>query len=183
MQNAVIPRIEGETRRSRGIAAVGVNRATLDPTAGAEAPLVAPGNGAHNCDVFGNGESAVSSGNIPPQPSGGAMGYSKSREKGANHECRTSRWIVYLAPQELQLVVQRARAAGRPVSPYFRESALGLSQRRRRAQLSNAVINMLGQIALRLTHLATEAKNQRLAQAHEFDEAVSKALDIIRELE
>jgi hypothetical protein len=42
---------------------------------------------------------------------------------------------------------------------------------------------MLGQIALRLTLLATEAKNQHLAQAHEFDEAVSKALDIIRELE
>jgi len=42
---------------------------------------------------------------------------------------------------------------------------------------------MLGQIALRLTQLASEAKNHDLAQAGEFDEAVSKALDIIRELE
>lgn len=111
------------------------------------------------------------------------MGYSKSREKGANHERRTLRWIVCLAPRELQLVVQRARAAGRPVGRYMRESSLGPSPRPRRAQLSNAVINMLGQIALRLTRLATEAKNQCLPQAHEFDEAVSKALDIIRELE
>jgi hypothetical protein len=44
------------------------------------------------------------------------------------------------------------------------------------------VINMLGKIALRLTQLATEAKNQHLSQAHEFDDAVSMALDIIREL-
>jgi hypothetical protein len=42
---------------------------------------------------------------------------------------------------------------------------------------------MLSRIAIQLTRLATEAKNQHLAQAHEFDEAVSKALDIIRELE
>jgi hypothetical protein len=41
---------------------------------------------------------------------------------------------------------------------------------------------MLSQIALRLSQLATEAKRQHLAQANEFDEAVSKALDIIREL-
>jgi hypothetical protein len=79
-------------------------------------------------------------------------------------------------------VIQRARAAGRPVASYIRESSLGAAPRPRRGRLSNAVINMLGQIALRLIHLATEAKNQHLPQAHEFDDAVSKALDIIREL-
>jgi hypothetical protein len=111
------------------------------------------------------------------------MGYSKSKVRRVSHERRTSGRGVKFAPAELQLVIERARAAGRPLASYIRESSLGAAPRPRRAQLSNAVINMLGQIALRLTHLATEAKNHHLSQAHEFDEAVSKALDIIRELE
>jgi hypothetical protein len=111
------------------------------------------------------------------------MGYSKSRKKGANHEHRTFRRAIWFAPRELQTVIQQARTAGRPLASYIRESALGLSPRARRAQRNNAVICMLSRIAIQLTRLATEAKNQHLAQAHEFDEAVSKALDIIRELE
>lgn len=110
------------------------------------------------------------------------MGYSKSREKGANHERRSLLKTVRFAPREWQLVIQQARAAGRPVSRYIRETSLGAAPRPRRAHLSNTVINMLGQIALRLTRLATQARDQHLAQANEFDEAVSKALDIIREL-
>jgi hypothetical protein len=111
------------------------------------------------------------------------MGYSRSNEKGANDERRTSRKLICFAPREWQLVIQRARAAERPVYSYVRESALGPPPRARRTHLNNEVINMLGQMALRLTLLATQAKNQHLAHADEFDEAVSKALDIIRELD
>ncbi len=111
------------------------------------------------------------------------MDYSELKRNGANQERRTLPKTIWFAPQELQLVVQRAREAGRPLTRYIRESSLGPSPRPRRAHLSNTVINMLGQIALRLTQLATEAKHQHLAKAHEFDEAVSRALDIIRELE
>jgi hypothetical protein len=109
------------------------------------------------------------------------MGY-QSKGKRVTCERRTLFKTTCFAPREWQLVIQRARAAGRPIRRYIRESSLGAAPRPRRAQLSNAVINMLSQIALRLTLLATEAKNQSLPQAHEFDEAVSKALDIIREL-
>jgi hypothetical protein len=170
------------TAMSWTIAAVGsVIRATPEATACGNALPVALPNGAHNCEVLANGESAVFSGNYSPT-SGGAMGYSKSREKGANHERRTLQRAICFAPHEMQLVIQRARAAGLPVARYIRESTLA-SARARRTHLNNAMINALGQIALRLTLLATQAKNQHLAEADAFDEAVSKALDIIRELE
>jgi hypothetical protein len=45
------------------------------------------------------------------------------------------------------------------------------------------VIRTLGQLATRLSLLATEAKNQHLAQADEFQQAVSEVLDIVREVE
>lgn len=111
------------------------------------------------------------------------MGYAKSKGNGPTNERRSLTRTVRFAPQELQLVAQRARAAGQPLTRYIRESSLGPSPRPRRAHLSNKLINMLGLIALQLTQIATEAKHQHLAKAHEFDEAVSKAIDIIRELE
>jgi hypothetical protein len=111
------------------------------------------------------------------------MGYSKPEGKGANHERRTLRKEITLTPDELQRVTERARAAGSPLACYIRASSLGRSPRPRRAQLGNEVINMLGQIAVRLTKLATQAKNDHLPQAQEFDDAVSRALDIIRVLE
>ncbi len=111
------------------------------------------------------------------------MVYSELKANGANDERRTISKTICFAPQELQLVVQRARAAGRPPSRFIRELSLGASPRPRRAHLSNPIINMLSQIALRLTQLAIDAKDHDLALAAEFEEAVSKALDIIRQLE
>jgi hypothetical protein len=45
------------------------------------------------------------------------------------------------------------------------------------------VIRTLGQLATRLSLLATEAKNQHLAQADEFQQAVSEVLEIVRDIE
>jgi hypothetical protein len=96
---------------------------------------------------------------------------------------RTSTKLTRFSPPELQLVVDRARSAGRPVACYIRESSLGPAPRARRAALGDAVIRTLGQLATRLSLLATEAKNQRLAQADEFQQAVLEVLDIVREVE
>src|SRR5438105_11970066 len=107
----------------------------------------------------------------------------ESKGKWATCERRTSTKLIRFAPEELQLVIDRARSAGRPVACYIRESSLGPAPRARRASLSDAVIRTLSQMATRLSLLATEAKNQRLAEADEFQQAVSEVLDIVRDIE
>ena len=111
------------------------------------------------------------------------MRYSEPADNGAPNSRRTSTKLIRFAPEELQLVIDRARSAGRPVACYIRESSLGPAPRARRAGLSDAVIRTLSQMATRLSLLATEAKNQRLAQADEFQQAVLEVLDIVREVE
>ena len=107
----------------------------------------------------------------------------ESNGKWTSHERRSSTKLIRFATDELQLVIDRARAAGRPVACYIRESSLGPSPRARRAELSDALIRTLGQIATRLIRLATEANSHELPQADAFGKAVSALLDIIRELE
>jgi mobilization protein NikA len=107
----------------------------------------------------------------------------ESTGKWANYERRTSTKLIRFAPEELQLVIQRARTAGRPVACYIRESSLGPAPRARRAAVSDAVIRTLSQMATRLSLLATEAKNQRLALADDFQQAVLEVLDVVREVE
>jgi hypothetical protein len=111
------------------------------------------------------------------------MRYSEPADNGAPNSRRTYTKLIRFAPEELQLVIDRARSAGRPVACYIRESSLGPAPRARRGSLSDAVIRTLSQMATRLSLLATEAKNQRLAQADEFQQAVLEVLDIVREVE
>jgi hypothetical protein len=111
------------------------------------------------------------------------MRYSEPADNSAPNSRRTSTRLIRFTSDELQLVVNRARSAGRPVACYIRESSLGPAPRARRAALSDVVIRTLSQLATRLSLLATEAKNQHLAQADEFQQAVSEVLDIVREVE
>lgn len=111
------------------------------------------------------------------------MRYSVSADNGARNSQRTCAKLIRFAPDELQLVIDRARSAGRPVACYIRESSLGRAPRARRTTSNDAVIRTLGQLATRLSLLAAEAKNQHLAQAEEFEKAVSEVLDIVREAE
>jgi hypothetical protein len=111
------------------------------------------------------------------------MRYSKPANDSAPDSRRTSTKLIRFSPDELELVINRARSAGRPVACYIRESSLGPAPRARRAGLSDAVIRTLGQLATRLSLLATEAKNHHLAQADEFQQAVSEVLDVVREVE
>lgn len=107
----------------------------------------------------------------------------ESKGKWATHERRTSTKLIRFSPDELELVINRARSASRPVACYIRESSLGPAPRARRAGLNDAVIRTLSQLATRLSLLATEAKNHHLAQADEFQQSVSEVLDVIREIE
>lgn len=111
------------------------------------------------------------------------MRYSEPAPNGAPNSRRTSTKLIRFAPEELQLVINRARSAGRPVACYIRESSLGPAPRARKSALSDAVIRTLGQLATRLSLLATEAKNQHLAHADEFQQAVSEVLEIVRDIE
>ncbi len=111
------------------------------------------------------------------------MRYSEPADNGAPNSRRTSTKLIRFSPDELELVINRAGSAARPVACYIRESSLGPAPRARRAGLSDAVIRTLSQLATRLSLLATEAKNHHLAQADEFQQAVSEVLDIVREVE
>lgn len=111
------------------------------------------------------------------------MRYSEPADKGAPNSRRTSTKLIRFSPDELELAINRARSAGRPVACYIRESSLGPAPRVRRTGLSDAVIRTLGQLATRLSLLATEAKNHHLAKADEFQQAVSEVLDIVRDIE
>lgn len=111
------------------------------------------------------------------------MRYSEPADNGAPNSRRTSTKLIRFAPEELQLVINRARSARRPVACYIRESSLGPAPRARRAALGDAVIRTLGQLATRLSQLATEAKSQHLPQADKFQQSVSEVLDVIREIE
>ena len=111
------------------------------------------------------------------------MRKSEPADSGAPNSRRTSTKLIRFAPEELQLVINRARSARRPVACYIRQSSLGSAPRARRARLNDLVIRTLGQLATRLSLLATEAKKQHLAQADEFQQVVSEVLDIVRELE
>ena len=108
---------------------------------------------------------------------------SKPANDSAPDSRRTSTKLIRFSPDELELVINRARSAARPVACYIRESSLGPAPRARRAGLSDAVIRTLSQLATRLSQLATEANNHHLAHADEFQQAVSEVLDIVREVE
>lgn len=98
-------------------------------------------------------------------------------------ERRSHRKLIRFAPDELRLVSERARASGRPVACYIRESALGASPRSRRTDLSDSVIRALAGAATSLTSLATAAKEQRLSNAADLERAVSDVLELIRALD
>lgn len=111
------------------------------------------------------------------------MHYSEPADNGSPNSRRTSTKLIRFAPEELELVINRARTSGRPVACYIRESSLGPAPRARRAALRDAVIRTLGQLATKLSLLAAQAKNQHLAHAEEFEQSLCEVLDVIREIE
>lgn len=79
--------------------------------------------------------------------------------------------------------MERARAAGRPVACYMRESSLGPSPRARRTDITDGLVRALAKVATRLTPLADVARKEQLAGAVEFETAISDLLAVIRDLD
>ena len=91
--------------------------------------------------------------------------------------------LIRFSADELKVVVDRARAAGRPVACFIRESSLGSTPRARRAQMSDALIRQLSRVGTRLSALSGAAKEQGFPHAAEFERAVEEVLDTIRQIE
>ena len=84
---------------------------------------------------------------------------------------------------ELRIVVDRARTAGRPAACFIREAALGYSPRVRKTELTDSLIRVLSRVATRLGTLSQLATEQQLDGAEDFQRAVNEVLAIIRSLD
>jgi hypothetical protein len=91
--------------------------------------------------------------------------------------------LIRFSADELKVVVAHARAAGRPVACFVRESSIGSTPRARRSELSDVLIRHLAQISSRLTQLSKVAKEEDLPRAAEFEHAVQEVLDVIRQID
>lgn len=91
--------------------------------------------------------------------------------------------LIRFSADELKLVAERARAAGRPVACFVRESSIGSTPRARRSELSDVLTRHLSRVARRLTDLSKVAKEHDLPRAAEFDHAVQEVLDAIRQID
>ena len=98
-------------------------------------------------------------------------------------ERRSCGKLIRFAPEELATVVGRARAAGRPVACYIRESSIGATPRIRRSDFNDALVRELGRTATRLFKLVEQARSLRLSGAADFEEAAVALLDVIRALD
>lgn len=91
--------------------------------------------------------------------------------------------LIRFRADELDLVRERARAAGRPVACFVRESSIGSTPRARRSEFNDALIRHLARIGGHLDELSKVAREQDLPRAAEFDQAVQEVLDLIRQID
>ena len=91
--------------------------------------------------------------------------------------------LVRFNSDELRIVVDRARTAGRPAACFIREAALGYSPRVRKTELTDSLIRVLSRVATRLGTLSQLATEQQLDGAEDFQRAVNEVLAIIRSLD
>jgi len=96
---------------------------------------------------------------------------------------RTCTKLIRFSPEELRIVTDRARAAGRPVACYVRESTQGNSPHKRKTELSDTLIRALAQVCNRLAELSRIASEECLPCAADFDRAVAEVLEVIRTLD
>lgn len=96
---------------------------------------------------------------------------------------RTCTKLIRFSPEELRIVTDRARAAGRPVACYVRESTQGISPQKRKTELSDSLIRALAHVCSRLAELSCIAREHCLPRAADFDRAVAEVLDVIRTLD
>jgi len=83
----------------------------------------------------------------------------------------------------LALVDDRARASGRPVACYIRETALGGKPKARHATLSHTIVHELAKFATRLGELARATGERQLPEAAMCKLLADEALDLIRRID
>ena len=91
--------------------------------------------------------------------------------------------LIRFSSDELTVVVDRARASGRPVACFIRESSLGSAPRARRSEMSDALIRHLSRLGTRLSALSEAAKEQDMPRAADFERAVEEVLEAIRQID
>ena len=91
--------------------------------------------------------------------------------------------LIRFGADELAMVVERARAAGRPVACFVRESSIGSTPRARRSELNDVVIRHLARVGSHLDDLSKVAREHDLPRAAEFGQAVQEVLDVIRQID
>jgi hypothetical protein len=91
--------------------------------------------------------------------------------------------LIRFRADELALVVERARTAGRPVACFVRESSIGSPPRARRTELNDALIRHLARVGGHLDELSKIAREHDLPRAAEFDLAVQEVLGAIRQID
>jgi len=88
--------------------------------------------------------------------------------------------LIRYSPDELAIVTERARAAGRPIARFIREASLGNSPRARRTATSDVIIRQLARVATHLTELSRIASESRLPGAEAFQDAIGDVVEAIR---
>ena len=91
--------------------------------------------------------------------------------------------LIRFRADELRVVVDRARAAGRPVASFIRESSIGSTHRARRSDINDVLIRHLARVGIRLEDLSKVAREHALPLAAEFEQAVQEVLDVIRRID
>src|SRR6476620_9427112 len=91
--------------------------------------------------------------------------------------------LIRFSPDELRVVIERARTAGRPVACFIRESSIGSTPRARRTELNDVLIRRLAGVGSHLDELSKVAREHDLPRAAEFEQAVQEVLDMIRQID
>jgi hypothetical protein len=98
-------------------------------------------------------------------------------------EKRSCPKLVRYKPSELAFVSERARACGRPVACYIRETSIGKALHTQRAPANDALIRQLARLANRLTKLAQVVAAKQLSEAAEFRACLDALLDPIKQID
>lgn len=105
----------------------------------------------------------------------------KQKASGSSDR-RSCTKLVRFTNEELERVQARARASGRPVACYIRETALGGRTRATHSPTTDRVLRELARVGTRLRALSTSAAESGLPGASAFEAALVDVLALIQEI-
>lgn len=90
--------------------------------------------------------------------------------------------LVRYTADELARVEARARALGRPVACYIRETSLGGRTRATKVPVNDRIIRELARVGTQLRSLSAITKERDLPGTADFEAALGSILALIREI-